>query len=339
MKSRNQEQNLTLILEYLKRLDDKMDTITFSFQEKILSVERRVINIENAITQNVTVEKSLKQAVNGAGVFNTADKHNSPSFRNHNAEEKYFQENISNDDQEIALQEAVMNESNLVKKSEAHNESSKVIKEKKRNFQSVDQSSELHKLAASNVNEKQQHHSKSREEGKKNVNRYGSRERDVNNFNSYKKIHSTNYDNFSTGNNQDTRVQNTNQSYHNSISYYERSLGRREHPEVNTNVQMNVTNKSNRERDMSKSVGKNVNSSQYVNKNMQAEGYFMSNNNEEVEQRSNLNRQMGALEIEERKKLIDDEIKRRIEETKNSENSNCVSPIKPLSKVDNDTSQ
>lgn len=162
----------------------------------------------------------------------------------------------------------------------------------------------------------------------------------MNNFNSYKKIHSTNYDNFSTGNNQDTRVQNTNQSYHNSISYYERSLGRREHAETNANSQMNVNNKSNRERDVSRSVGKNVNSNQFVNKNMQAEGYFMSNNNEEVvENRSNLNRQMGALEIEERKKLIDDEIKRRIEETKNSENSNCVSPIKPPSKVDNDTSQ
>lgn len=38
---------------------------------------------------------------------------------------------------------------------------------------------------------------------------------------------------------------------------------------------------------------------------------------------------MGSMEIEERKKRIDDEIKRRIEETKNSDVSNCVSPMKP----------
>ena len=34
------------------------------------------------------------------------------------------------------------------------------------------------------------------------------------------------------------------------------------------------------------------------------------------------------IEIQDRKRWIDDEIKRRIEESKNSDNSNCVSPIK-----------
>jgi hypothetical protein len=42
---------LTIILDYLKKLDKKIDTFSFRSEEKFIAIERRLATIEKAVTR------------------------------------------------------------------------------------------------------------------------------------------------------------------------------------------------------------------------------------------------------------------------------------------------